>query len=84
MEEPTPINLGGGTEISIRDLAHKVASACGYDGRITWDVSKPNGQPRRSLDISRARRLLDWRPKQDFDSGLAATVRWWREYGTNE
>ncbi|MFZ4732922.1 MAG: GDP-L-fucose synthase family protein [Pirellulales bacterium] len=84
MEEPTPINLGGGTEISIRDLVTKVALACGYDGRISWDASKPNGQPRRSLDISRAGRLLDWHPKQDFDSGLEATVRWWREYGTNE
>ena len=84
MEEPIPINLGGGTEISIRDLVTKVAAVCGYTGRIVWDATKPNGQPRRALDISRAEELLGWRPKQDFDRGLAATVRWWREHGSAE
>ncbi|MFN9367170.1 MAG: GDP-L-fucose synthase family protein [Planctomycetia bacterium] len=80
MEEPLPINLGGGREIAIRDLVVKIAAACDYRGRIAWDASKPDGQPRRGLDISRARRLLDWQPRQDFDAGLAATVRWWREH----
>ena len=79
MEEPLPINLGGGQEISIRDLATKIAVACGFTGRIDWDSSKPDGQPRRGLDISRARQLLGWIPRQDFESGLGATVRWWRE-----
>ena len=79
MEEPLPINLGGGIEISIHDLAAKIAAACGFAGRIEWDASKPDGQPRRSLDISRARSLLGWSPRQDFDAGLTATVRWWRE-----
>jgi GDP-L-fucose synthase len=79
MEEPLPVNLGGGEEISIRDLVAKIAAACGYSGRIEWDASKPDGQPRRSLDISRARSLLGWSPRQDFADGLAATVRWWRE-----
>ena len=78
MEEPVPINLGGGQEIAIRDLVTKIAAACGYAGRITWDTSKPDGQPRRALDISRARKLLGWEPRQDFDPGLAATVAWWR------
>jgi GDP-L-fucose synthase len=78
MEEPLPINLGGGKEIPIRDLVGKIAAACGYAGRITWDTSKPDGQPRRGLDISRARTLLGWAPRQDFDAGLAATVAWWR------
>lgn len=82
MEEPLPINLGGGREIPIRDLVTKIAAACGYTGRIAWDTSKPDGQPRRALDISRARNLLGWEPKQDFDSGLAATVSWWRAEGT--
>ena len=81
MEEPLPINLGGGQEIAIRDLMAKVAAACNYAGRIAWDTAKPDGQPRRALDISRARDLLGWQPRQDFDSGLAATVAWWRSLG---
>ena len=79
MDEPVPINLGGGLEIPIRDLVVKIAAACGYAGRIAWDVTKPDGQPRRGLDISRARKLLGWEPRQDFDTGLAKTVAWWRE-----
>lgn len=78
MEEPVPINLGGGIEIAIRDLVGKIAAACDYRGRIVWDTGKPDGQPRRSLDISRARSLLGWEPRQDFDVGLRATVEWWR------
>jgi GDP-L-fucose synthase len=81
MEEPVPINLGGGIEISIRDLVAKIAAACDYRGRIAWDSSKPDGQPRRGLDISRARALLGWSPRQDFDTGLRATVEWWRAQG---
>ena len=81
MEEPVPINLGGGSEIAIRDLVVKIAAACGFSGRIVWDASKPDGQPRRGLDISRARSLLGWEPKQTFDAGLAATVAWWRGHG---
>jgi len=80
MEEPTPINLGGGVEIPIRDLVGRIAKACQFTGRIEWDASKPDGQPRRSLDISRAKRLLAWEPRQDFESGLASTVAWWREH----
>ena len=79
MDEPVPINLGGGVEIPIRDLVVKIAAACGYAGRIAWDATKPDGQPRRGLDISRARKLLGWEPRQDFDTGLAKTVAWWRE-----
>ena len=79
MEDPLPINLGGGIEIPIRDLVGRIATACSYPGTITWDTTKPDGQPRRALDISRARTLLGWEPKQPFDAGLAKTVRWWRE-----
>jgi dTDP-D-glucose 4,6-dehydratase len=79
IEDPVPINLGGGAEIAIRDLVAKVVNGCGYRGQIVWDRSKPDGQPRRSLDISRARRLLDWHPIRDFDQGLAETIQWWRE-----
>jgi GDP-L-fucose synthase len=78
MDEPLPINLGGGQEIAIRDLVVKIAKACDYTGKIVWDTTKPDGQPRRGLDISRARTRLGWEPRQDFDAGLAATVAWWR------
>jgi GDP-L-fucose synthase len=78
MTEPVPINLGGGVEIAIRDLVGKIAAACGFAGRIAWDASKPDGQPRRSLDITRARTLLGWEPRRSFDTGLAETVAWWR------
>ncbi len=81
MEEPTPINLGGGVETPIRELVGRIAKACRFDGRIEWDASMPDGQPRRGLDISRARKLLGWEPQQDFDRGLEATVAWWRNRG---
>jgi GDP-L-fucose synthase len=81
MDEPIPINLGGGIEISIRDLVTKIAAACGFEGRVVWDSTKPDGQPRRGLDISRARSLLGWEPRQGFDAGLTATVDWWRAHG---
>lgn len=81
MDEPQPINLGGGEEIPIRDLVTRIARACGFEGRIAWDSSKPDGQPRRGLDIGRARRVLGWEPGQDFDGGLEKTVAWWREHG---
>jgi GDP-L-fucose synthase len=82
MDDPVPINLGGGAEIAIRDLVGRVAAACGFTGRIAWDTSKPDGQPRRGLDVSRARELLGWRPERDFDVGLAETVAWWRAQGS--
>jgi GDP-L-fucose synthase len=78
MTEPVPINLGGGREIAIRELVTTIAAACGFEGRITWDASKPDGQPRRGLDISRARTLLGWEPQRSFSAGLAETVAWWR------
>ena len=81
IDEPLPINVGGGEEIAIRDLVGKVANACDYRGRIRWDPTKPDGQPRRSLDISRAEKLLGWRPVHDFDAGLHETVKWWRTQG---
>jgi len=81
MDEPVPINLGGGAEIPIRDLVGRIAKACDFTGRIEWDASKPDGQPRRGIDITRARHMPGWEPTQDFDAGLAATVAWWREQG---
>ena len=80
MDEPVPINLGGGVEIAIRDLVEMIAVACDYSGRIAWDTSKPDGQPRRGLDISRAKSLLGWSPTQEFETGLKTTVEWWRAH----
>jgi GDP-L-fucose synthase len=78
---PEPVNLGAGFEISMRELADKIAAACGYRGAVEWDTSRPNGQPRRMLDVSRARELLGFTAKVSFDEGMARTVAWYRESG---
>ena len=74
------MNLGCGREISIRDLAQRIAREMGFTGSLRWDTSKPNGQPRRALDTSRAERLFGWRAATSFDDGLARTIAWWREH----
>jgi GDP-L-fucose synthase len=79
VEEPVPINLGTGGEIAIRDLVGLVAEACGFDGRIRWDATKPDGQPRRCVDSARAAELLGWRARIDLRDGLRRTVDWYRE-----
>src|SRR5687767_5305229 len=73
-----PVNLGAGFEISIRDLATRIAEATGFTGRFRFDPSQPDGQPRRSLDTSRAERLLGWRAETTLDEGLRRTVDWFR------
>jgi GDP-L-fucose synthase len=72
-----PVNLGAGFEISIRELATRVATLTGFTGQITWDSSKPNGQPRRSLDVSRAEKLFNFRAATPFDLGLKNTIDWY-------
>src|SRR5207244_9344750 len=74
-----PVNLGSGEEISIKDLVGKVAAAVGFKGRIVWDSSKPNGQPRRKLDTQRAEERFAFRSRTDFDEGLRRTVDWFRQ-----
>jgi GDP-L-fucose synthase len=74
-DEPEPVNLGSGQEITIRDLAEQLAMIIGFSGRIVWDSSKPNGQPRRALDVTRAERAFGFRATVPFDVGLARTVR---------
>src|SRR6478672_3136123 len=74
-----PVNLGSGIEIPIRDLAEKIAKAARYQGRFVWDTSKPNGQPRRRLDVSRARENFGFEARTSFDRGIAATVAYYEE-----
>jgi len=78
-----PVNIGAGFEISIRELAERIAVLSGYNGRIVWDSSKPNGQPRRSLDVSRAETLFGFRASTSFDIGLRNTVEWY-EHATTQ
>ena len=73
-----PINLGSGEEISIRDLAEQVRYAVGFTGRIEWDTSRPNGQPRRLLDTSRAHERFGFRAETTFETGLKQTIEWYR------
>jgi GDP-L-fucose synthase len=73
-----PVNIGAGFEISIRDLAELVAGLCGFSGRLVFDRSKPDGQPRRSLDVSRARHAFGFQASIDFESGLKRTIDWYR------
>jgi len=78
MNEPTPINLGTGSEITIRNLVTLIARLCNFDGQIRWDEGRPDGQPRRCLDTSRAAKLLGWRARVGFEDGLRRTIEWFR------
>ncbi len=75
-DKPDPVNLGSGEEISIRDLASLIAAKTGFRGEIVWDTSKPNGQPRRKLDVSRAEREFGFRAGTTPEVGLAKTIAW--------
>ena len=75
-----PVNLGTGNEIAIRDLASLIAELTGFTGEIVWDTSMPNGQPRRSLDTTRAKELFGWEARTDFREGLERTIAWYREH----
>lgn len=77
---PEPINLGSGHEVSIGDLARLVGQVVGYEGRLTFDPTKPNGQPRRRLDTTRAERLLGFRARRSLEEGLRETVDWFRTH----
>jgi GDP-L-fucose synthase len=72
-----PVNLGAGWEISIKDLAELIAKHVGYEGEIIWDTTKPNGQPRRKLDVTRAREFFGFEAEVPFDVGIRETVAWW-------
>lgn len=76
---PEPVNIGAGFEITIKDLVEKIVKLTGFKGQIRWDSSKPDGQPRRRLDISRAKKLFGFEAKMTFDEGLKRTIDWFRE-----
>ena len=73
-----PVNVGTGTEISMKELVELVVELTGFQGRIVWDNSKPNGQPRRCLDTSRASEAFGFVAKTDLRAGLRRTVEWFR------
>ncbi|HBY07697.1 MAG TPA: GDP-fucose synthetase [Chloroflexi bacterium] len=74
-----PVNLGAGMEISIKDLAELIANLTSFAGEIVWDTSKPNGQPRRGLDVSRAREFFGFEAQMTFEEGLRRTIEWFKE-----
>jgi len=74
---PEPVNLGAGSEITIRELAQLIARLTGFKGKILWDPTKPDGQPRRCLDVSRAQRAFGFKASVDFEEGLRRTIEWY-------
>ena len=78
--KPEPVNLGSGMEISIKDLTEKICGLVGFSGEIRWDPSRPDGQPRRMLDVSRAEQEFGFRASTDFDEGLKKTIDWYEAH----
>ena len=71
-----PLNLGNNREITIRETAETIARIVGFTGELVWDSSRPDGQPRRRVDASRAERELGWRATMNFEEGLGETIKW--------
>lgn len=82
--DPEPVNIGSGVEITIKDLAEKIKTLTGFKGKIEWDKSKPDGQPRRLLDVSKAKRKFGFRASTSFDLGLQKTINWYNEIITKQ
>jgi len=78
--DPEPVNLGSGTEMSIKELAELIAEVSGFSGRLVWDATKPDGQPRRCMDTSRAEQAFRFRAQTDFREGLKRTIAWYRQH----
>jgi GDP-L-fucose synthase len=77
-DKPDPVNLGAGMEITIRDLVNLISELTGFEGEIVWDTSKPDGQPRRMLDVSVAEREFGFRATVEFREGLKKTIEWYK------
>lgn len=78
-DDREPVNLGSGMEISIKDLAFLISRLTGYKGQLVWDATKPNGQPRRALDVSRAEQYFGFKAQVPFEEGLRHTIEWYRK-----
>ncbi len=78
-DDPDPINLGSGHEVTIKELAERIRALTGFDGELVWDTSKPDGQPRRCLDVSRAKERLGFTAATSLDEGLSRTIRWFEQ-----
>ena len=76
-DDPAPINLGANHEVPVKDLVEMIVSIVGFEGEVRWDTSKPDGQPRRRVDASRAEQLLGFKPRVSFEDGLRETVEWY-------
>ena len=81
-DNPDPINIGTGSEISIKDLVELIARLTGFEGKIVWDSSKPDGQPRRCLDVTKAGEHLGFVARTDLETGLKRTIDWYRKHRT--
>jgi GDP-L-fucose synthase len=79
-DSPDPMNLGNGREIQIKDLVPLIARTCRFEGRITWDATKPDGQPRRCLDVSRARERIGFTAEMPLEEGLRRTIAWYEQH----
>jgi len=77
-DRPAPVNVGAGREIAVKDLVALIAQLTGFRGRIAWDAGKPDGQPRRCLDVSAAEREFGFKARTDFEEGLRRTIAWYR------
>ena len=75
-----PVNLGSGSEISVKNLAEMIANLTGFGGRLVWDTTKPNGQPRRKLETSKAEALFGFRAQTQFEEGIKCTIAWYRQH----
>ena len=76
--KPDPVNIGAGFEITIKDLVELIVQSSDFEGRMIWDKSKPDGQPRRCLDISRAEKEFGFKVKTPFEEGLTKTIEWYK------
>jgi len=77
--DPQPVNIGTGVEITIGDLVEKISDCMSYNGKIIWNTDRPDGQPRRCLDTSKAKKLFDFEATTDFDTGLKKTTQWFKD-----
>ena len=76
-DKPEPLNIGTGEEIAIKDLVSKIKKIVGFGGKIVWDKTKPDGQPRRCLDVSKAEKEIGFKASTSLETGLEQTVKWY-------